>query len=630
MSEYKFDNLSPFKFFLLETFPFIQQEYFDAMNEWQMFCKIGEKINEIINSQNSVGQETEALYNAFISLQDYINNYFDTLDVQDEVNNKLNDMAESGELAEIINQEIFEELNNKINSEAKISFLAPAPELQEDFGDCTVIQLKDKNIILDVGNETDCHTLINYLFNNNISKIDYVIISHYHHDHIGGNNAEGILTLITQAGLDFSECTFLLPHRNINYSLFKPSSDDNWVRTVENTIINMLTTNNIQYKYPEELEKIELNENSYLQFLNLLPIYYQEYYNTTVNAYNEEQESTEYNNFSMVTVFKFCNNFVLLPGDIQKEAEKNVYKNLTNCNLMKVEHHGLNFTSNENYLNQLNPKYAVVANRQYYSSSHDFLKDTVINIQSKNAKIYTTRGNGTITFILDSFNIISENETRSDIPLLNKTLAEGKALIPETDLNDIITPGTYFSNWYGITDTLLNLPKNLITNTNAFSAGFKLVVEKVASQSNRIKQTIYISNDVRSLIFIRTFFNDSWGEWRMIEPSTFTSINLPNENIISIENLNITEGYIVKRNGIAEINMTINVTQELNSYTDLIFIPDEIIKVFGAKDFAIFGSSNNFIQAYIRANNDGKSTIRTRQKLPIGEYRLNVVMISND
>ena len=104
MSEYKFENLSPFKFFMLETFPFIQQEYFDAMNEWQMFCKVGEKINEIINSQNSVGQETEALYNAFINLQNYINHYFDTLDVQDEVNNKLNDMAESGELAELISQ----------------------------------------------------------------------------------------------------------------------------------------------------------------------------------------------------------------------------------------------------------------------------------------------------------------------------------------------------------------------------------------------------------------------------------------------------------------------------------------------------------------------------------------------
>lgn len=110
MSEYKFNNLSPFKFFILETFPFIQQEYFDAMNEWQLFCKVGEKINEIINSQNSVGQETEALYNAYIQLKDYIDN----LDLQDEVNNKLNDMTKSGELAEIINQELLASINQQI------------------------------------------------------------------------------------------------------------------------------------------------------------------------------------------------------------------------------------------------------------------------------------------------------------------------------------------------------------------------------------------------------------------------------------------------------------------------------------------------------------------------------------
>ena len=45
-------------------------------------------------------QEGEAI----IELQEYIKNYFDNLDVQEEINNKLDDMAESGELTEIIAQ----------------------------------------------------------------------------------------------------------------------------------------------------------------------------------------------------------------------------------------------------------------------------------------------------------------------------------------------------------------------------------------------------------------------------------------------------------------------------------------------------------------------------------------------
>ena len=42
------------------------------------------------------------LQQLFVALQDYVNNYFDNLDIQNEVNQKIEAMAESGELAEII------------------------------------------------------------------------------------------------------------------------------------------------------------------------------------------------------------------------------------------------------------------------------------------------------------------------------------------------------------------------------------------------------------------------------------------------------------------------------------------------------------------------------------------------
>lgn len=45
----------------------------------------------------------------------YITDYFANLDVQEEINNKLNEMAQDGTLAEIINEEIFNDLNTKID-----------------------------------------------------------------------------------------------------------------------------------------------------------------------------------------------------------------------------------------------------------------------------------------------------------------------------------------------------------------------------------------------------------------------------------------------------------------------------------------------------------------------------------
>ena len=115
MNKFNFNKLTPFKWFVLENFPFIEAD-FDALTEWQLFCKLGKEINKIINSENTLGTQMENVTNAFIDLQNYINNYFDNLDVQEEINTKLNEMVEDGTLAEIINQDIFNELNTKINN----------------------------------------------------------------------------------------------------------------------------------------------------------------------------------------------------------------------------------------------------------------------------------------------------------------------------------------------------------------------------------------------------------------------------------------------------------------------------------------------------------------------------------
>ena len=105
MNKFEYKNLTPFKWFVLENFPFIEAD-FDALTEWQLFCKLGKEINKIIDSQNAVGTEMEKFSQAFVELQNYVNNYFENLDVQDEINNKLNEMATDGTLDEIIGKYI--------------------------------------------------------------------------------------------------------------------------------------------------------------------------------------------------------------------------------------------------------------------------------------------------------------------------------------------------------------------------------------------------------------------------------------------------------------------------------------------------------------------------------------------
>lgn len=121
MNKFEYKNLTPFKWFVLENFPFIEAD-FDALTEWQLFCKLGKEMNKIINSENTLGTQVESVTNAFIELQNYVNNYFNNLDVQEEVNEKLNQMASDGTLENIINNEIFGEIQQDIiNINSKLS-----------------------------------------------------------------------------------------------------------------------------------------------------------------------------------------------------------------------------------------------------------------------------------------------------------------------------------------------------------------------------------------------------------------------------------------------------------------------------------------------------------------------------
>lgn len=68
---------------------------------------------------NNNAEALAELQNLFLDLKNYVDNYFDNLDVQEEINNKLNQMAQDGTLEKIINQNIFNELNIKVNSNEK-------------------------------------------------------------------------------------------------------------------------------------------------------------------------------------------------------------------------------------------------------------------------------------------------------------------------------------------------------------------------------------------------------------------------------------------------------------------------------------------------------------------------------
>ena len=120
-------HIPKFRRFVLQNFPFIEQD-FDALTDYELICKVIEYLNTVITSQNEVITEVgrfetdvnteidtfetnitnnfNRLEGLFNELKSYVDNYFENLDVQEEINNKLDDMVESGTLQEIITQYI--------------------------------------------------------------------------------------------------------------------------------------------------------------------------------------------------------------------------------------------------------------------------------------------------------------------------------------------------------------------------------------------------------------------------------------------------------------------------------------------------------------------------------------------
>lgn len=97
------DN-SPFRH-LIMTIGNLPTSFTESMTYYEMLawlCNFIEKT--VIPAVNNNAEALKEVQEAFEELKTYVDNYFDNLDVQTEINNKLDDMAESGELATIISQ----------------------------------------------------------------------------------------------------------------------------------------------------------------------------------------------------------------------------------------------------------------------------------------------------------------------------------------------------------------------------------------------------------------------------------------------------------------------------------------------------------------------------------------------
>ena len=88
-----------FRFWCQKVLPLV---YDDSLSYYELLCKVVDYINNLIHDNSETIENMDALLTAYNQLQDYVNTYFANLDLTGEVSNKIEEMADDGELLAII------------------------------------------------------------------------------------------------------------------------------------------------------------------------------------------------------------------------------------------------------------------------------------------------------------------------------------------------------------------------------------------------------------------------------------------------------------------------------------------------------------------------------------------------
>lgn len=114
-----YTELRPFRFWCQKVLPLV---YDDSLSYYELLCKVVDYLNKTMEDVDNMNTDMDTLYSNFQQFQegtfriynelvDYVNTYFDELDVQEEINNKLDEMVTSGELVTILRPTIAEEVS---------------------------------------------------------------------------------------------------------------------------------------------------------------------------------------------------------------------------------------------------------------------------------------------------------------------------------------------------------------------------------------------------------------------------------------------------------------------------------------------------------------------------------------
>lgn len=241
-------------------------------------------------------------------------------------------------------------------------------------GDSLIFQTrKQETVMVDTGGKEvkigniDNHNIAKYhimptLKQKRITKIDHLIITHPHADHIG-------------------ELPYIAQHiriKKLYINLYSYSE----IELIK--IKRLCKINNIELIDATTIQFIQLN-NSKISFLH-----------------GDIPNSNDKNEHSIILLIEYQRYKMLLPGDVTKNNESKLMKiyQLPKIDILKVAHHGSKTSSSESFINLIKPTISIISsgkNNKYHLPN----RETLQTLRSINSSILNTQDVGEITIDLD-------------------------------------------------------------------------------------------------------------------------------------------------------------------------------------------------------------------------------------
>ena len=232
--------------------------------------------------------------------------------------------------------------------------------------DCIYITDGSNSMLIDAGKNDTADMVINYLKEQNVNTLDYIIATHPHEDHIGG--MDEVLN-------NFKVNKILMPNKVTT------------TKTFEKLLI-AIKKNGCEKITPSVGQTYNLGNANF-----------------TVIAPNSDNYE-EINNYSIVIKLKYGNNSFLFTGDAETLSENEILNKGTDikCDLIKIGHHGSSTSTALKFLTAIDPKYAVISVGK--NNKYNLPKKTVMDkLKRLGVTVYRTDESGTIIAISDGNNI---------------------------------------------------------------------------------------------------------------------------------------------------------------------------------------------------------------------------------